>query len=606
MELLLLLVERKGELVSREEISQRLWGADVFVDVDLGINTAVRKVRTALRDDPEKPRFVETVVGKGYRFAAPVAVIGETTPSVRVALPATPQPALAGQGAASAVTPALQGRRRPSLLVLLAGTAGVLAILAFGWLAIQVRKTEKSAQPPIKSLAVLPLRNLSGNPAQEYLADGMTEALISRLSSIRDLHVISRTTAMQYKDTKLSLPEIAKVLRVDALVEGSVIREGNRVRVTAQLIRGTTDEHFWSETYDRGRPDVLALQGDVAQAIARKIEVTITGREHERLAAGPPVVTEAYESYVKGLFTLRNSNSRAEIEQSIREFEDAIRKDPAFAPSYVALAEAHSWLGTVIMGGNPDRERPQVESATRKALELNPNLAEAHVLLAETAQEQWRWAEAEAEYRKALELNPNGSDAYAELAQWLLCQGRIDEALSSAHRARELDSLGSATLGLAWILFQSQRYDEAVRELHSSLAVHPNNAGGLWLTGFTLVLKGQPNEAIPLLEKAAVLADRGSGFIDVLAAAYARAGRRSDALHILAELKKRKQQGYVPAASFVIVYLGLGENEEAFSWLGEAYKERSNILQFVKVHPLFDPLRGDPRFADLVHRVGLA
>jgi len=604
MELLLLLVERKGELVSREEISQRLWGADVFVDVDLGINTAVRKVRTALRDDPEKPRFVETVIGKGYRFAAPV--IGETTPSVQVALPAIPQPALAGQGAASAVTPALQGRRRPSLLVLLAGTAAVLAILAFGWLAIHVRKTEKSAQPPIKSLAVLPLRNLSGNPAQEYLADGMTEALISRLSSIRDLHVISRTTAMQYKDTKLSLPEIAKVLRVDALVEGSVIREGNRVRVTAQLIRGTTDEHFWSETYDRGRPDVLALQGDVAQAIARKIEVTITGREHERLAAGPPVVTEAYESYVKGLFTLRNSNSRAEIEQSIREFEDAIRKDPAFAPSYVALAEAHSWLGTVIMGGNPDRERPQVESATRKALELNPNLAEAHVLLAETAQEQWRWAEAEAEYRKALELNPNGSDAYAELAQWLLCQGRIDEALSSAHRARELDSLGSATLGLAWILFQSQRYDEAVRELHSSLAVHPNNAGGLWLTGFTLVLKGQPNEAIPLLEKAAVLADRGSGFIDVLAAAYARAGRRSDALHILAELKKRKQQGYVPAASFVIVYLGLGENEEAFSWLGEAYKERSNILQFVKVHPLFDPLRGDPRFADLVHRVGLA
>ena len=252
MELLLLLVERKGELVSREEISQRLWGADVFVDVDLGINTAVRKVRTALRDDPEKPRFVETVVGKGYRFAAPVAVNGETTPSVRVALPATPESALAGQGPASAVTPVLQRRRRPSLLVLLMGTVAVLAILAFGWLAIHVRKTENSAQPPIKSLAVLPLRNLSGNPAEEYLADGMTEALISRLSSIRDLHVISRTTAMQYKDTKLSLPDIAKVLRVDALVEGSVIREGNRVRVTAQLIRGTADEHFWSETYDRG------------------------------------------------------------------------------------------------------------------------------------------------------------------------------------------------------------------------------------------------------------------------------------------------------------------------------------------------------------------
>jgi TolB-like protein/DNA-binding winged helix-turn-helix (wHTH) protein/Tfp pilus assembly protein PilF len=605
MELLLLLVERKGELVPREEISQRLWGTEVFVDVDLGINTAVRKVRTALRDDPEKPRFVETVIGKGYRFAAPVAVNGETTPSVPAALPSAPHPALAGQGVASAVTHALQRRRRLSLSMLLAGTATVLAILAFGWLAIHVHKTKNSAQPPIKSLAVLPLRNLSGNPAQEYLADGMTEALISRLSSIGDLRVISRTTAMQYKDTKLSLPEIARVLRVDAFVEGSVIREGNRIRVTAQLIRGTTDQHFWSETYDRELPDVLALQGDVAEAIARKVEVTITGREHERLAAAHPVVTEAYESYVKGLFTLRNSNSRAAIEQSIREFKDAIRKDPAFAPAYVALAEAHSELGTVTMGGDPDRERPQVESAARKALELNPNLAEAHVLLAETAQEQWRWAEAEAEYRRALELNPNYSDAYAELAQWLLCQGRIDEALSSAQRARELDSFGSATGGLAWILFQCRRYDEAVRELHSSLAVHPNNAGVLWMMGFTLVLKGQPNEAIPLLEKAAVLADRSSGFIDVLAAAYARAGRRSDALRILAELKKRKQQGYVAAASFVIVYLGLCENEKAFTWLGEAYKERSNILQFVKVHPLFDALRGDPRFADLVHRVGL-
>jgi Flp pilus assembly protein TadD len=188
---------------------------------------------------------------------------------------------------------------------------------------------------------------------------------------------------------------------------------------------------------------------------------------------------------------------------------------------------------------------------------------------------------------------------------WLLCQGRVDEALSSAQRARGLDRFGSATWDLEWILFQSRRYDEAVRELRSSLAVHPNDASVLWMMGFTLVVKGQPNEAIPLLEKAAVLADRSSGFIDVLAAAYARAGRRSDALRILAELKKRKEQGYVAAASFAIVYLGLGENEEAFTWLGEAYKERSNILQFVKVHPLFDPLRGDRRFADLVYRVFL-
>jgi tetratricopeptide (TPR) repeat protein len=388
-------------------------------------------------------------------------------------------------------------------------------------------------------------------------------------------------------------------------VEGSVIRDGNRIRVTAQLIRGTTDEHFWSETYDRELPDVLALQSDVAQAIARKVEVTVTGKEEQRLTASHTVLPEAYESYLKGLSLLNYSNTQADIKKSIPYFEEAIRRDPAFAPAYVGLADAHADLEMVVVGGDPHRERPKVASAVRKALELDPNLAEAHVLLAGIAQEQWHWAEAETEYRRALELNPNDSDGYAGLAHWLLCQGRTDEALASAERARELDRLGSKTSDLAWILFQSRHYDEAIRELRSSLAVRPNGAGRLWVLGFTLVINGQANEAIPLLERAAALADRSSGFIDVLGAAYARAGRRSDALRILAELKRRKRHGYVAAASFVIVYLGLGENEQAFAWLEEAYKERSNMLQFVKVHPLFDPLRGDPRFIDLLHRVGL-
>jgi Flp pilus assembly protein TadD len=221
------------------------------------------------------------------------------------------------------------------------------------------------------------------------------------------------------------------------------------------------------------------------------------------------------------------------------------------------------------------------------------------------AQKQWNWGQAEAEYHRALELNPNDSDGYAGLALWLLCHGRTAEAFASAERARELDRFGSTTWDVAWVLFHSRRYDEAIRELRSSLAVYPNDGRGLWLLGFTLVIKGQASEAIPTLERAAVLADRSSGFIDVLGAAYARAGRRSDALRILAELKRRKQYGYVAAASFVIVYLGLGENEQAFAWLEEAYKERSNLLQFMKVHPLFDPVRSDPRFADLLHRIGL-
>jgi len=605
MELLFLLVQRRGELVTREEVADRLWGTTVFVDIDQSINTAVRKVRMVLRDDPDKPHFIETVVGKGYRFAAPVAVNGEATVSATAGLPALPQPAQAGQSAAIAAAPAQRMHRRPPVVMLLTGIGAVLAIFASGWVAIHVRNTGSSTHPGIKSLVVLPLKNLSGDPAQEYLADGMTEALVSRLSSIHDLRVISRTSSMRLKNSNLSVPEIANALQIDVVVEGSVIREGNRIRVTAQLIRGTTDEHFWSETYDRELPDVLALQSDVAQAIARKVEVTVTGKEEQRLTASHTVLPEAYESYLKGRSSLSNNNTKAGIEERIRYFEEAIAKDPAFAPAYVGLAEAHAELGTVMMGEDPNRERPKVVSAVRRALELDPNLAEAHVLLAEMAQEQWRWAEAETEYRRALELNPNDSDGYAGLAFWLLCQGRTDEAVASAERARELDRLGSTTSNLAWILFQSRRYEEAVRELRSLLAVHPNGAGSLWLLGFTLVINGQASEAIPLLERAAALADRSSGFIDVLGAAYARAGRRSDALRILAELKRRKQHGYVAAASFVIVYLGLGENEQAFAWLEEAYKERSNMLQFVKVHPLFDPLRGDPRFADLLHRVGL-
>lgn len=606
MEFLILLVEKRGELVSREEVARRLWGTDVFVDVDHGINTAVRKIRIALHDDPDKPRFVETVIGKGYRFSSQVEVNGDTTRPPTAGLTASPQPVQSAPSAAIAAAPALQRHRRPSLLMLLAGTAAVLAVIASSWVAIHVRSVPSAIQPHVRSLAVLPLKNLSGDPGQEYLADGMTEALVSRLSGIHDLRVISRTSSMRFKNSELSVPEIAKALQVDAVVEGSVIREGNRIRVTAQLIRGTTDEHFWSETYDREVPDVLALQSDVAQAIARKVEVTVNGKEQQRLTASHAVVPEAYESYLKGSFSLSNSNTRAGVEKSIDYFEDAIRKDPAFAQAYLGLAEAHLQLSSIVTGGLPPQvERPKMESAARKALELDPNLDEAHVLLADVAQKQWRWTEAESEYRWALELSPNNSDAYAGLGGWLVCQGRLDEAVASVQHARELDSVGSATWELGWVLFQSRRYDEAVRELRATLTVRQDDASLLWMLGFVLAIKGQPSDAIPILEKAADLSGGSSGKLDVLTFAYARAGQREHALRLLAELKRREQVDYVPAASFVIAYIGLSDYEPAFAWLEQAYQEHSAIMQFLKVHPLFDPIRNDPRFVHLVSRVGL-
>jgi TolB-like protein/DNA-binding winged helix-turn-helix (wHTH) protein/cytochrome c-type biogenesis protein CcmH/NrfG len=597
MELLILLVERRGELVSREEIAERLWGKDVFLDVDRSINTAISKVRVALRDDPENPRFVETVVGKGYRFAAPVTCNGDSRTQ------AQPLSAAAQVDSSPAVVSTQE--RAPSMRLMVLVGAGVLALFAVAFVWIRSGVVKSTRQRAIKSLAVLPMKNLSGDPTQEYLADGMTEELIGRLAGIHNLRVISRTSVMRFKDTQLAVPEIGKTLGVDAVVEGSVIREGSTIRVHAQLIRAATDEHFWSESYDRDMRDVLALQSDVAQAIARKVEVTVSGEEHNRLAAVHPVSPEVYEDYLRGRFALAKSNRRTDAEESIPYFNEAIRKDPTFAPSYMGLADAYAALTTVFMGGEANKERPKATLAARKALELDPELVEAHVLLAAMAKEQWRWAEAEAEYRRALELSPNYAEAHSAFAMWLVTQGRTEEAVTSCRRARELDPLAVSGSELAWMLFYARRYDDAVQELRSVLAVEPDDAYALWILGFVLIANHHPEEAVPVLEKGVSASDRSPAIVGLLVHAYAQAGRRADALRLLEELKRRKQTGYVPAAAFVKAYLGLGEYDQAFFWLEEAYKEQSNLLQFLKVHPIFDPIRDDPRFADLVRRVGL-
>ena len=467
-------------------------------------------------------------------------------------------------------------------------------------LAVTIAMTRGHATPQIRSVAVLPLRNLSGDATQDYLADGMTEALISRLSRIHDLRVISRTSVMTFKDTKLSLPEIAKTLRVDAIVEGSVIREGSRIRVHAQLIRGASDEHFWSEEYEREVRDALALESDVAQAIARKVEVTLTGKERQGLAAAHPVSPEVYESYLRAQDQAHNINSGVDLERAITDFQDTISKDPDFAPAYVGLASMYQLQTTSMASEPPQEARPKLISAARKALELDPDLVPPHILLGEVYQRQWQWSDAEAELKRALELSPNDARAQEQFAIWLLCQGRTDEALTWIQRAREIDPLGHSGVTNGFILFHARRYDEAVRELRSVKAAYPDN----WYLGFALIANGQPQEAVEVLEKR-ISADRPPTVMGLLVRAYAHAGRRADALRLLEELKRRQQKTYVPTAAFVNAYLGLGDNEQALAWLEKAYQERSNILQLIKVHPYFDPLRDDRRFKELVHKVGL-
>src|ERR1700735_484564 len=607
-EILLVLLEHPDEIVTRDEIVSRVWGKGVFFDTDNSIRGAIRKLRQSLKDDAECPRFIQTVTGQGYRFIAPVAPPEEenraetpspepsTVPTSEQNLVSEPHGRLPSRGLRSVGEPedrtaaklpaAEKGQGQRNLHArkwLLVGAVSLLVLVAATAYILARNSSAQAKAPKITSLAVLPLKNLSGDPAQEYFADGMTEEVIGRLSMIRGLRVISRTSVMQFKDTGLLAPEIARKLGVDALVEGSVIREGDRIRVHAQLIRASTDEHFWSETYDRELGDALTLESEVAQSIAQRVEVTVTGEERARLISARPVSPEVYESYLQGL--VAKGNSRAEVENRIAYFDEAIRKDSTFAPAYVGLADAYANLGTVFVGAPPSETRPRVLSAARKALELDPDLADAHVLLASMYVRQWKWAEAEDEYRRALDLNPNDAAAHDGFSDWLLCHGRMEEALAWARRARDLDPLGPAGHTIGWTLFNAHRYDEAIREFRNALAARPDDVVPLMPLGWALFYNHQSEEAIRVWEKAAAVTDSSPGVISALIWAYAHAGRRADALRLLGELKKRQQTGYVPAGAFVHAYLGLGDNAEAFAWFERAYKEQSNILIYLKVFP---------------------
>ena len=389
IQVLMRLVATPGKLVTREELQQQLWPGNTFGDFEKGLNPAVTRLRENLNDSATAPRYIETIPGRGYRF---IGEVGQATATAAAPAPKAGAALNSTSSAASPTSVPVRERRFASTRMRVwLGTAAALALFALAWMVYRSSSAKNTPQPAIKSLAVLPLKNLSGDPAQEYLADGMTEELIGRLSGIRDLRVVSRTSAMQFKDTKMSAPEIAKALHVDALVEGSVIRAGNRIRVHAQLIRGSTDEHLWSEEYDRDLKDVLALQSDLAQAIAGKVAVTVTGPERARLVAKRKVSREAYESNLKGQFVLEyRTNSRADVEQSIAYFQDAIERDPSFAQAYVGLGAAYETLDTATYAGDPQKMLTNALTAAQKALELDPELVDAHLLLADLRSEQYQ------------------------------------------------------------------------------------------------------------------------------------------------------------------------------------------------------------------------
>lgn len=460
----------------------------------------------------------------------------------------------------------------------------------------------------IESVAVLPLENLSGDPQQEYFADGITDALIGDLAKIGALRVISRTSTMHYKGTKKSLPEIARELKVDAVVEGTVQRASERVGIRVQLIQAATDRHLWVESYERDLRDVLGLQSEIARAIAREIQTKLTAGEQARLAHNRPVNRKAFDDHLQGRYLYWNMRTKENLEKAIEYFQSAINADRTYAPAYAGLADCYNLLGTEQIGALPPIEsRRKAEEAAGEALQLDGELAEAHAALGWVKHFNWDWAAAEREFKLAIELNPNHANGHLFYAGFLASSGRLEEGIGEVNRAQELDPFSLAiSAQRGFILENARRYDEAIEQLRRVIAVDPNRYPAHWYLGHTYAASGRFNEAIAASEKAAALSGRSPGALGFLGLAYGLAGRKDEANNVLKELLELKRRRYVSPPALANVYLGLGNKDQALFWLEKGYQERSNYMAYLKVFPLLDPLRSDPRFDDLLRRIGLA
>jgi serine/threonine-protein kinase len=513
---------------------------------------------------------------------------------------------LAGATTTGVAPPPVRARPRRWPVLLAASLAALLAVLFVVDVGGLRRRLFGSKPRGIQSLAVLPLENLSRDAAQEYLADGMTEALITDLAQIRSLRVISRTSVMRYKGTKKGLPEIARELDVDGVVEGSVLRIGEKVRITAQLIHASTDRHLWARSYERDFKDVLALQDEVAQAIASQIQARLTSDEQARLSRARSVNPEAHEAYLKGRYEWYRWTPES-YQKALDYFRQSIAIDPSYAPAYAGLSMAYARLGDSGGAWRPGDAYPKAKSAALQAVELDSELAEAHVALGMSILwNDWDWAAAERELRRAVDLNPGSAIAHQAYSVLLTNMGRNEEALVQIDRGHELDPLSLTTRGVkAFRLFSARRYDEAIEEAKSALQLDPAAIQAREILGRAYLQKGMVGPAITELERAVDLSRRDVGAVAWLGYAYGVAGKKEKAQELLRELEQRFERSYVSPPLVALVYLGLGDRDHAFEWLEKGYALRDNLIVRLNATREFDVLRSDPRFADLKRRVGL-
>jgi TolB-like protein/DNA-binding winged helix-turn-helix (wHTH) protein len=630
-EILLLLLEHRGEIVTRDQIVSRVWGQAVFLDTDNSIRGAIRKLRQVLKDDAETPRFIQTVTGQGYRFVALVTTPKE--PGVASEPEAAGVPA-SDRDFMSELDSWLQARRlrivepdqdhtpekttdagtgqanRKSYRWLFVGAAALLSVaclLSF----LVVRSWRRASNPPPHSqgkivLAVLPFENLSRDPDQEFFSDGLTEEMIAQTGKLnRDrLTVVARSSVAKYKGTHLAAKEIGKELNADYLLQGSVRRSSDRVRITVQLVEAQNQTDLWTESYDRELKDVLAVQDSVVQSIASQIHIALTEEQKTRLANPRQTRPEAYEAYLKGRYHW-NKRTADGMQKAEHYFQQAIDGDPTYAAAYSGLADCNSglaWHGFK----SPADALPKAYAAARKAVEIDPQSAEAHASLGLVFSHSWNWAGAEAEFRRALELDPQYANAHHWYGDYLSIKSRHDEALAEASRALELDPLNlMISTWVALRYYQARDYSRAIEQGRNSVELDSNFAAAHLLLGEGYVQAGLRGEGISELKRAASLSGDNPLYTAQVAVALAAAGRRGEALRIAHELETISTKRYVSPYGLAQIYAALKSDEDTFKWLQAAYRDRAVWMEYLAVDPIFDRYRSDHRFQELLLRIGL-
>lgn len=594
MELLILLASKNGNLVTRHEIIERLWGQDVFVDTEHGINTAVRKIRLALRDDPEKPRFVQTVTGKGYRFIAALngngsklASPGRDTPSIEEP-PARPS---------QISTNAKAGSRNAFLILFAVLMLGVVSYTAW-------RLSHRvSESPEHVMLAVLPFENLSGDPSQEYFSDGLTEEIITQLGALSpgQLGVISRTTSMAYKHTSKSVQQIGQELGVDYVLESSVRRDGNQVRITAQLIRTRDQIHIWAENYDRHISGSISLQEEVARAVADQIEVKLSPAYVNRPKKSHRD-EQTTEAYLRGRY-FENQFTPEGYRKAIEFYQQAIDRDPSFAEAYSGIADSYRFL-VITDTLSPSEGTPKILEAARKAVLLGDGLAESHNSMANAMMDQWDWRGNETESQRAIALNPSYTNAHRIYAALLAAEHRHPEAWEQISEAMRTDPLSPPNNAeVVRTLYYARDYERAIQQAKKAMQLDPGYYRTHFWLGRVYAEKKMYQEAIT--EAEAVLKATPDSNLGLTEMAYCLAlgGRKAEARTILRRLEDRKKNAFVPAYNLAIIHVALGEKDAALQCMQQAYDEHDWALFVLATEPRLDPLRGDPKFQQLAKKL---